>query len=345
MKKILFSVNPNITQDLDGFSYIENFLISTVTTILSVRFFLKLTGFPQIGQGGIHIAHMLWGGLLMAISILLILMFLDKAVKNFSSVLAGIGFGLFIDELGKFITSDNNYFYEPTIALIYLLLLTMFFSLQFVWSKMKISQQEYLANALSIIREMAVHGIDETEKKILEQDLKKAGLKYRSSQILKLLLVNLFTRVKKESKIDQIKHSALNFLDNILQNRKVQILLIVIIEIKALINLVIILLLMLVLGKKIPIDPVTLSNFKLDFLQIGQIISSFAETVLAIAAAIFFPFSKYKSFTILKYSLIISIFAVQFFNFWSDQFAALGGLFIAVLALQIVNRILKRYHN
>jgi len=32
----------------------------------------------------------------------------------------------FIDELGKFITSDNNYFFQPTISLIYIVFIIIF---------------------------------------------------------------------------------------------------------------------------------------------------------------------------------------------------------------------------
>src|SRR5262249_13193460 len=35
-------------------------------------------------------------------------------------------FGWFIDELGKFITRDVNYFFQPTIALIYTVFITMY---------------------------------------------------------------------------------------------------------------------------------------------------------------------------------------------------------------------------
>ena len=97
-------------------------LITMVSFALSVsltRLFLTLTGFPQLGNRELHIAHVLWGGLILFIAALLPLLFTNQWVYTLTSVLAGVGVGLFIDEVGKFITQTNDYFYPPAAPIIY----------------------------------------------------------------------------------------------------------------------------------------------------------------------------------------------------------------------------------
>jgi hypothetical protein len=100
---------------------LERFLVCAVTAILVIRAYLTLTGFPQIGGHGLHVAHMLFGGLGMLIALFTALSFLGPRASIFAATVGGVGFGAFIDELGKFITSDNNYFFRPAIALIYII--------------------------------------------------------------------------------------------------------------------------------------------------------------------------------------------------------------------------------
>src|SRR3990167_6561029 len=106
-------------RDVEAGDLVENFLVSAIASILVIRLFLAITGYPQLGGENFHIAHMLWGGFLMMVAVIGLLVFLNKETKYIASILGGIGFGTFIDELGKFITKDNNYFYQTTIGIIY----------------------------------------------------------------------------------------------------------------------------------------------------------------------------------------------------------------------------------
>lgn len=94
-------------------------LISFAATVSITRLFLELTGYPQIGTGELHIAHVLWGGLILFIGSLMAIMFTNRWALEISALLSGIGIGLFIDEVGKFITQSNDYFYPSAAPIIY----------------------------------------------------------------------------------------------------------------------------------------------------------------------------------------------------------------------------------
>ncbi len=120
------SQDSTLIRDTDAGNLLELLLVIAVATILINRAFLALTGYPRIEFGSLHIAHMLWGGLLMLVSLVMLFYYWNPSIRRLAAFISGIGFGLFIDELGKFITSDNNYFFKPTIALIYIIFITLY---------------------------------------------------------------------------------------------------------------------------------------------------------------------------------------------------------------------------
>jgi hypothetical protein len=149
---------------IDADEFFENFLISAVAAIVSIRVFLHVAGYPTVGGESLHVAHMLWGGVLMLVALLLLLGFLGKTYRSAASVIGGVGWGTFIDELGKFLTHDNNYFFEPTFALIYVTFVVMYVA----WERLhrqKLSREDALANALELMLEAVRKDMDVEERR------------------------------------------------------------------------------------------------------------------------------------------------------------------------------------
>ena len=93
-------------------------LVSFGLSVTGTRLYLMLAGYPQLDVGGLHFAHLLWGGLALVGALLMLLIYASPFVQNISAVLTGLGIGLFIDEVGKFITRQNDYFYQPAAPII-----------------------------------------------------------------------------------------------------------------------------------------------------------------------------------------------------------------------------------
>jgi len=110
MKRLLGRVRKPVQRE-GSETYVLFTLLSFATSVALTRLFLELTGYPQFGGDTLHIAHVLWGGLLLFIAALLPLLFANRWVYTIGSILAGLGVGLFMDEVGKFITQTNDYFY------------------------------------------------------------------------------------------------------------------------------------------------------------------------------------------------------------------------------------------
>jgi hypothetical protein len=139
----------------------ETLLITAVATVLIIRTQLWLTNYPQLGGHGLHIAHLLWGGLFMLVAIGMSLTFLGRPVRRRVAVVGGVGFGFFIDELGKFVTSDNNYFYKPAAALIYLVFVALFLVARWIQNRGVLTPRESLANAIELAGEATRHRLDD----------------------------------------------------------------------------------------------------------------------------------------------------------------------------------------
>jgi hypothetical protein len=133
---------------------LDIFLVSALLTVLGLRAYLQATNYPKLGGGGLHIAHVLWGGLGMVIAIGILLYFLSRRTRRIAAFIGGIGFGAFIDELGKFVTADNNYFFKPTAALIYAVFIALFLVARQLRTFKRLTPEESLVNAIEYSKDL-----------------------------------------------------------------------------------------------------------------------------------------------------------------------------------------------
>jgi hypothetical protein len=150
-------------------------LVAFAVTVIGTRWFLELTGFPRIGGGDLHIAHALWGGVALFAAALGPILLAGRLVYLVSATLAGIGIGLFIDEVGKLITSTNDYFYPAAAPIIY----ATFLVAVLVWIRVRRRDapdaRTQLLTALELLEESVEGDLQDAERDLLQERLAAAA--------------------------------------------------------------------------------------------------------------------------------------------------------------------------
>jgi hypothetical protein len=166
-------------------------LLSFAASVAGTRFFLELANYPQLGDGELHIAHVLWGGLLLFIASLLPLILTNRWVYPLGAVLAGAGVGLFIDEVGKFITATNDYFYPAAAPIIYAFFLLVVLVYTRVRQAPPPDPRLELYHALDVLEEVLDHDLDAQEQKELQKRLEAVAAQREHPEFTQLALALL----------------------------------------------------------------------------------------------------------------------------------------------------------
>lgn len=310
---------------LEATRHFEYFLISAVFSLLGIRFYLALTGYPQLGGGNFHIAHMLWGGLFMLIAIIILISYINAESKVIAVVLAGIGFGTFIDELGKFITADNNYFYQPTIALIYLIFVSIYLVSKWFSEVAVYSSKTYVANAVEGFKEFVILDLDEEEK---NKTLAYLALADKNDPTVKLLtdLIQKARPNKKEFSVYlYIKNKTLKWYRNAIFAKWVSRGLIFYFILNSFFNV-------------FSSAGIAYSSDEYAVIYTGYFLSSVFMAVL-VAIGIYFYFKKenIKFYFYFHKAALVGIFLIQFFIFLQNELMGITSLIFYITVYLIIN--------
>lgn len=143
--------------------YLQLTVLSFAASVSLTRLILELTGYPQLGNETLHIAHVLYGGVILYAASLLPLLYANRWAYTWSAILSGVGVGLFIDEVGKFITQNNDYFFPAAAPIIYAFFLLTVLIYVRIKKEPKMDTRGELYTVMEILQEVLDHSIEQAE--------------------------------------------------------------------------------------------------------------------------------------------------------------------------------------
>jgi hypothetical protein len=326
---------PRFARDIDGGRWLEIFLVSGVVSILGIRFYLEMTGYPKIGGNGLHIAHMLWGGLLMVVALVLLLAFLGKRVQRIGALVGGIGFGTFIDELGKFITSDNNYFFEPTFAIIYVIFILLFLCARAIERQQQMTDTEYVVNAIALLQEALLDRVHPEQRDRALLLIQRSAARDPFTRAVADALQQIACAPPPQLTAPQRLAVWLRGrYEALLRWRWFARALIAIACLDSAATLVSSV--ELAMGG----HEMIAAELGFSFWAWGSLISSTLSALLTLVGVLRLRVSLLAAYVWFHRAVLVSIFLVQFFNFYTDQLAAVVGLAFDLLYLTVINYLL-----
>jgi hypothetical protein len=314
---------------------LEFFMVTAIATILIVRAALAATGWPQLGGGKIHFAHLLWGGLGMLIAFVIFMAMKGRLWDLLATLAAGIGFGLFIDELGKFITSDNDYFFRPVVAFIYLIFVVLFLVTRALVATARPTPQAALVNLYGLASEAAVRPLNGSERTRALQLLAACDPADPAVQNLTRTVSAIAAHASADPGIyERLSARASSFYASIVEKRWVKGLVVTYLALIALVGLVAgIAVIASAAG-----EPGTMTR---NFWTYGEAISASVTAAFIVVGFARWRHSRLAAYRWLERALLVAILITEFFAFYQDQLAEVFGLVIVLLtyaALKAMSR-------
>lgn len=315
---------------------LDLFIVSAASSILLLRFYLHITGYPTIGGTRFHIAHMLWGGVCMLVAFVINFSYLGSRVQKLVALLGGVGFGIFIDEVGKFVTRDNDYFFRPAVGIIYAVFVVLYLAISFLTRERKMTSQEYQLNALRQFEEAILNDMDKHERAATRELLSRANQNDTLTKNLHRLLYELpLVPVDKPGPIIRARRRVSDWYEQLWQARRS----------KALVRWFFVLETVVFL---FAVFAAVYNNFDsaADFfkqpadyghgLVVGQIVSTVGAAIFVALGLKNLRASRLRAFEWFRKATLVNLLLTEFFIFSRIQFGAMPSFLFNVLLLTLI---------
>ncbi len=242
---------------------------------------------------------------------------------------------MFIDEIGKFITSDNNYFYRPAVGIIYAIFVTTYLAFNFITKNTKLTSREYQLNALAQLEEAISQDLDTSEKGRARAILNQADQDNPITRELQKLLDNMETvPLPPKGRITRFFEGIDRLYENFWNRRKSNRLVRIFFLTEA---AVVLLGVLWALASNFD-DLADLIHDRLNYgtwLLAGEVAAASLASLLALKGAFMLKRSRLDAFELFRRATLINLLVTEFFTFSRVEFAALPG-FMVNLVLAII---------
>jgi hypothetical protein len=322
-----YLMRAGLVRNVRTVEHLTTFVVSGVATVLVTRLLLRLMGYPEIGGRGLHIAHVLPGGLLMLVSIVLLLAFIGPVVRPAAALVGGIGFGLFIDEVGKFVTADNDYFYRPAAAIMYLAFVLLVLGVQFLANRRPIDPREHLANAVDHAVEGVAGGLSRRRLAKASEQVRAAGPDVQGrDEVRRLLAATPRDEVELAAPVDAAWTAVQRGFDRLAQHRWAP-------------RVILTVLVVQVVGAPLIAIWIRYDRGHLlsDVPVIGVVIGSALSAVFTVRGVLRLRAGdRARAVRLFELSVLVSLLVTQVFQFAGTQFAAVGGMVLDLTLLGLL---------
>jgi hypothetical protein len=319
---------------VDGTDYLQLLAVSGITTVLGVRAFLYLTGYPQVGGDSLHIAHVLWGGLLMTVAVSIALLFVGRGARLTTAVLGGAGLGLFVDEVGKFVTNTNDYFYRPAASIIYVLFALLVLATALIERDKLTDRPERIVNAAVIATNGLTSGLTPAQRAKAEKILE--GRNEPQAEAVRGLL-NSIPDHAYSPPVRRFIDGTLALAERMAQRQWLTNVFMVVYVVQAAwfaLNYV---------GTSLDLlDGITVAGVAERQAIYAIAVSDSLSAVMAAVGTVMLFINRTAAFRLLQVAVLINLLFGQIFNFTNDQFSAALGLPFNLVALAIATYELRR---